>query len=159
MFLFVVLFLGTARAHANVVEEFVTGIHGQQIVFGSDGYLYVAGRQDNRVYRIDPVTREITTIAGTGIQGHSGDGGPATEANLVSPVGIAVADDGSIYISSETSHTIRKIDSNGIIQTIGGSAGLRGYNSESLMRDTLFASPYGLTLDSTEENLLQIVAT
>jgi uncharacterized protein (TIGR03437 family) len=70
----------------------------------------------------------ITTIAGTDISGFSGDNGPATQAQLYAPYGIAVGWDGSIYISDSLNNRIRRIAASGIITTIAGTgtAGLSG---------------------------------
>ena len=62
----------------------------------------------------DALGNVINTIAGNGVQGFSGDGGPATKAALLLPTGVAVGPDGSIYIA-ETSSRIRRVGPNGII--------------------------------------------
>jgi RHS repeat-associated protein len=62
----------------------------------------------------------ITTIAGTGVSGFSGDGGPATQAKVTSPCGANIAADGSVLIADSGNNRIRRIDLNGIIQTIAG---------------------------------------
>jgi RHS repeat-associated protein len=63
----------------------------------------------------------ITTFAGTGVAGFSGDGGPATSAKLDFPVGVAVGPDGSVYISEYNNMRIRKVDPQGIITTVAGN--------------------------------------
>jgi RHS repeat-associated protein len=63
----------------------------------------------------------VNTSAGTGVVGSSGDGGPATEAQISSPNGLAVGPDGSIYFSDYAVHRIRRIDPDGIITTIAGT--------------------------------------
>jgi len=89
------------------------------VAVGPDGSIYVADSANDRLRRIDP-TGIITTIAGTGVGGFSGDGGPATKARLSFPEGIAVGPDGSIYFGDEGNARVRKIDPDGIITTVAG---------------------------------------
>ena len=74
----------------------------------------------------------ITTIqtgAGNGAQGYSGDGGPANQAMLNSPWGVAVDSAGNLYIADSFNNRIRKVDTNGIITTVAGN-GTYGYTSD-----------------------------
>ncbi|MEW6298461.1 MAG: RHS repeat-associated core domain-containing protein [Thermodesulfobacteriota bacterium] len=86
---------------------------------GPDGSLYVAGL--DRVRRIRPDGSLVETIAGTGVPGYSGDGGPATAAQLDRPVGIAVTFDGSVFVMENDNNRIRRIDPDGIITTAVGT--------------------------------------
>lgn len=63
----------------------------------------------------------ITTIAGTGVAGYSGDGGAATSAMLYYPLGMAVDAAGNVYTADEKTCRVRKIDANGVIRTIAGN--------------------------------------
>jgi hypothetical protein len=63
----------------------------------------------------------ISTVAGTGIEGFSGDGGPATSARLRSPVGVAVDSAGDLYIADPPDHRVRKVTGAGIITTVAGN--------------------------------------
>jgi sugar lactone lactonase YvrE len=91
-----------------------------------EGNLYLALREGNAVYRIDPRARRIHHIAGTGEKGYTGDGGPAKLAKLSGPKGIAWAPGGLLYIADTESHTVRRIDlASGVIATVLG-AGERG---------------------------------
>jgi sugar lactone lactonase YvrE len=69
------------------------------LALGSDGALFVALSFDHRVVRVDPVSGAVTAVAGTGTAGFSGDGGPAGEAELGQPVGLAIDRRGHLYIS------------------------------------------------------------
>ncbi len=83
------------------------------------GNLYISA--DNRVRRVDGETGVITTIAGTGKNRYNGDDGPATEATLAEPKGIAVDSSGNVFVASNGSGRIRKVDAaTGVITTVAG---------------------------------------
>jgi uncharacterized protein (TIGR03437 family) len=84
------------------------------------GNIYVADTANNRIRRID-ISGTITTIAGNGWAGFSGDGGPATQAQLQQPYGIAVDPAGNLYIADLGNNRIRKVLPNGIITTFSPS--------------------------------------
>lgn len=92
------------------------------------GNLYLAERFGHRVRKID-VAGTITTIAGTGERGFSGDGGSATEAQLASPRSIAVDSAGNVYVADQNNHRVRRIDTFGVITTFAGT-GIRDRTSE-----------------------------
>jgi RHS repeat-associated protein len=92
--------------------------HG--LALGPDGAVYIADTANQRVRRVGS-DGLISTVAGTGTRGFSGDGGPATEAQLNSPYGVAVAADGTLYISDVDSHRVRQVTPDGIIHTIAGT--------------------------------------
>jgi len=88
----------------------------------SNGNLFVSDSPDSRVRRVNS-KGIITTIAGTGIYGYGGDGGPATSAVISYPRGIAVDKAGNVYFSDSANRRVRKIDTNGIITTFAGNGG------------------------------------
>lgn len=92
----------------------------QEIFLTEDGKVYFADQGNNRIRCIYP-DGTIRTVAGKGTAGFSGDGGIATEAELNSPEGFAVARDGTIYIADRYNHRIRMVSPAGIISTIAGS--------------------------------------
>jgi sugar lactone lactonase YvrE len=81
----------------------------QDLEIGPDGRLYFADTNNHVVRRIDLATGIITTVAGTGVKGYSGDGGPATQAELNRPFGVAFGTDGDLYISDTFNSRIRKV--------------------------------------------------
>jgi len=100
-------------------------------VFGPDGDLFIADSYNNRVRRIDHRTGLISTVAGTGERGFSGDGGPATLARLHFPEGIAVDKEGNLFVSDTVNRRIRRVDAHtGIIATYAGT-GETGVNAEN----------------------------
>ena len=91
---------------------------------GIDGFgnLFIA--DGNRIRRIDAATGVITTIAGTGVQGFSGDGGPASAAELWNAAGVAIDGLGNVYVSDSYNSRVRRIDATtGVIDTIAGDGG------------------------------------
>jgi RHS repeat-associated protein len=97
------------------------------VVLGPDGSVYIADSHNHRIRHVDP-DGTIHTIAGTGSPGFSGDGGPATQAQLYEPRGLAIGPDGSLYIADRHNHRIRRVSPNGMIYTVAGTdtAGFSG---------------------------------
>jgi len=93
----------------------------------------------------------ITTVAGTGVRGNTGDGGPATKAQLDHPFHVAFDKSGNLYFSDTFNHRIRKIDAkSGIITTIAGS-GKKGFGGDGgKATDAMFNEPYGICFDSND---------
>ncbi len=85
-------------------------------------------RLQNAVFKADP-TGVVTRIAGTGVVGYSGDGGPALSAQLNSPNGVAVDALGNVYIADSNNCRIRKVDGSGNITTVAGN-GNYGYSGD-----------------------------
>jgi trimeric autotransporter adhesin len=122
-----------------------------EIAVDSAGNLYIP---DGRSYRIRKVTPDglMTTVAGNGNEGYSGDGGPATSARIGKPFGIAIDSAGNVYIADSENHRIRKVNPAGIITTIAGN-GIEGYSGDgSLATSARIGIPYGIATDS-EGNL------
>ncbi len=94
----------------------------------SAGNLYVADGSSRRIRKVS-AAGIITTVAGRGTGQSSGDGGPATLAELIQPLGVAVDPAGNVYIADEGSNRIRKVNTAGIISTIAGN-GKQGFNGD-----------------------------
>lgn len=90
--------------------------------------VYVADTSNNVVRRITSAG-VISTIAGTGVQGFAGDGGPATQARLTAPTGLALDANGNLYIADYDNHRVRRVGTNGIITTVAGN-GSAGYSGD-----------------------------
>ena len=111
------------------------------------GNLYVALREGNAIYRIDLERETIHHVAGTGEQGYTGDGGPAPEATLAGPKGLAYAPDGVLYVADTENHVIRRIDlATGVITTALGT-GERGDGPEPEPRRCRMNRPHGIWMD------------
>ena len=111
------------------------------------GNLYVADTWDDRVRRID-ANGIISTVAGTGDAGRSGDFGPAIEARLDKPEGVAVGPVGNIYIADTDNHVVRRVDASGTITTIAGT-GDRGYSGDGgSATESALSEPRAVAVDS-----------
>lgn len=99
--------------------------------FGPMGrYLYVADCFNYRVRRVDMNSGEITTLAGNGEQGHTGDGGPATEARIDEIYAVQVDARGDVYLLQRFNPAVRKVDvGTGVITTVAGD-GTAGYGGD-----------------------------
>lgn len=100
----------------------------QGIAVDSKGNLYIADYANHAVRRIDP-TGVIQTAAGNGTAGFSGDGGPATSAQLNHPYDVAVDSAGNLWIADRGNFRIRRVDPAGIISTVAGN-GTSGYSGD-----------------------------
>jgi hypothetical protein len=93
-----------------------------------DGGYLIADAGNDRVRRVFP-DGTIRTVAGTGMYGFSGDGGPATAANLQAPLGVAVLPDGGFLIADAAAARVRRVSATGIITTVAGN-GTRGFSGD-----------------------------
>jgi len=116
------------------------------VVFDNIGNLYISVNGDSKVSKVDFSTGIITTVAGTGVSGFSGDGDVASKAQLSNPTGLALDGKGNLFISDSGNERIRKVDLNtGIISTIAGT-GVNGFTNEGrLAIKTQLSNPLGLT--------------
>ncbi len=134
---------GPATA-ANLNGPFALAIDAAGNIIFADGY--------NHVVRKVSTSGIITTIAGRISAGYSGDGGPATDAELNNPVGIAIDAAGNIYIADDHNNVIRKVNPSGIISTVvgNGTAGFSGDGGPATA--AAMDLPIGIAFD-TAENL------
>nr|HMS62917.1 hypothetical protein [Solirubrobacteraceae bacterium] len=94
----------------------------------SDGSVLIADVDNHRIRRVSP-GGTITTLAGTGTLGFSGDGGPSTTAQLYRPSGVAVETDGSVLIADFNNHRVRRVSPGGTITTVAGT-GTAGFSGD-----------------------------
>src|SRR6516165_10328568 len=90
------------------------------LAFDPGGNLCFSDTYNHCIRRIDMHSGVITTIAGTGESGFSGDGGPATQARMNQPYGIVIDRSGNIYTADRLNGRVRRIDSGGAITTLAG---------------------------------------
>jgi uncharacterized protein (TIGR03437 family) len=120
------------------------------ITLDRSGNLYIWDGQSSKVRKVD-TSGVITTVAGNGIPGYTGDGGPATAAEIFangSVFGLAVDAAGNLYISDGENHVVRKVNTAGIISTVAGtgSPGFSGDGGQATSAQLDF--PAGIALDS-----------
>jgi sugar lactone lactonase YvrE len=105
-------YIGDGKPATSAVFNLPTNL-----AFDPAGNLYVADTSDSRIRKITP-SGTISTFAGNGITGYSGDGGPAKKASLYFPYGVAPDSKGNVFIADSSNSAIRKVDKSGTITTL-----------------------------------------
>jgi YVTN family beta-propeller protein len=120
------------------------------IIVDAAGNLFIADLYNHRIRKVDAATHVITTIAGLGSAGYSGDGGPAAAAELNQPLGVALDGAGNVYIADADNDVVREIDARtGIITTVAGN-GSPGFSGDGgPATDAQLFFPFRVTLDGT----------
>ncbi len=117
----------------------------EAVAHGPDGDVYV-GDAAGRVRKIEAESSIITTVAGNGVHGYSGDGGPATDARIGSPTAICFDGDGNLYFTDRDFHVVRKVDTAGRISTIIGT-GEAGFSTDGTPAgEAMLHKPFGLAV-------------
>ena len=121
---------GTIRVVAGTGQQWDKGdgalavsaclVHVMSVAYGPGGDLYIGDAAVGRIRRVDATTGIITTCAGIGLPGYSGDGGPASEARIHSPDAIRFDTEGNLYFADSKCHVIRRIGRDGLITTVAG---------------------------------------
>jgi len=108
--------------------------------------LYIADTDNHRIRKVD-LTGTITTVAGNGNKGYSGDGDPATAAQINAPTGLEVDSTGNLYIADKNNHRVRKVDNEGIITTFTGT-GKSGTSTDGILAGVAqISQPSDVALD------------
>ncbi len=138
---------GPATAAALGFAGDASGRPANFLAVDAAGRLFIADSANHRVRRVD-TDGTITTVAGNGTAGSSGDGGPATAATLRTPVGVAVDGDGTLYVADRDSHVVRRVDPGGTITTVAGT-GAPGFSGDGgPAAAARLQEPHGLALDA-----------
>jgi NHL repeat-containing protein len=118
------------------------------VTVDSAGNLYIPDLNNDRIRKVAASTGTISTVAGNGTQGHGGDGGLATNAELYQPDGVAVDDAGNLFIADTNNHRIRKVAAGtGTISTVAGN-GTLGYSGDGgLATSAELYTPYVVVVD------------
>jgi sugar lactone lactonase YvrE len=121
------------------------------VAFDGRGNLYIADHDNNRVRRVDPAG-VITTVAGNGTQGATGDGGPATAAALSLPISVAADASGNLAIADQGNNKVRRVDAgNGVITTLAGTGDVGLYGMGGPATSAVISAPRGVLLDAAGE--------
>jgi sugar lactone lactonase YvrE len=113
-----------------------------------DGNLYIADVNFGLVQKVSAADGAITTVAGNGASGYTGDGGAAILAQVSGPSGMALDGAGNLYIADQKNNVIRKIDANGVITTFAGT-GTQGYSGDGgPATEARLRSPGSVALDA-----------
>jgi len=118
-----------------------------------NGAVYFCDSGNNRVRRISATDLTITTVAGNVKAGYSGDGGPASQASLNNPQGLAFDAAGNMYIADQGNFVVRKVDSHGIITTVAGSPKSPALGDGGPATQAFIGGPTDVSVD-TAGNLL-----
>jgi len=116
------------------------------LAMDSGGNLYIAEGLGRRVRMVSP-SGTITTVAGNGTRGDSGDGGSATSAQFMSPVALALDTSGNLYIADDVAGRVRKVTQSGIISTVAG--GRNAGATDGGLATYIYINPTGLAVDAT----------
>lgn len=123
------------------------------LAVSEDGILYIADQSNNRVRAVDLATGVIRTVAGTGAAAYNGDDVVATETGLAGPSGLAIADDGTLFIADSFNGRVRAVDPRtGLIRTVVGDGAQYKYQGPDEPPSRSLSRPSGIALDD-EGNL------
>ncbi|MGW1077689.1 DUF6065 family protein [Streptomyces sp. NPDC002537] len=115
----------------------------------SEGNVYIADTGNHRVRRVDAGSGTISTVAGNGTAGFSGDGGPAVQAALKYPRGVGVDSEGNLYIADTGNHRVRRVDAgSGTISTVAGNGTAGSFGDDGLAVQAALNLPFGVVADS-----------
>jgi DNA-binding beta-propeller fold protein YncE len=141
------VFLATALlVAAPAKSQPIELIYPNGLALNRDGNIYISDIGAHRVLKLDR-QQKLSLIAGTGEAGFSGDGGPATEARLSSPMDLAFDADGNLLVADTFNHRIRRIDSRGLITTIVGDGKKNYSRREGSALEVSLNNPQSLALD------------
>lgn len=146
-------FAGTGEKQLPVEDKPATGtpVLGPRALFIQERILWVALREGHSIWKVDLDKNNWQHLAGTGKQGFSGDGGPARQATLNGPKGIAADASGNLFVVDTENQMIRRIDSKtGIIETIAGRGPKhRGFGGDGgSATEASFDRPHGICVGS-----------
>lgn len=123
------------------------------LAFDADGNLFFSDTFNHCIRRVDARTHVITTIAGSGERGFSGDGGEATYAMLNEPYGVVVDQAGTVYFADRLNRRVRRVEAPGIISTLAGNGSGKFSGDGGQAAEAGLVEPNGLALDEAQERL------
>lgn len=142
----------TPSSGANGSSALTAGFDNILDLRYNSGFLYVI--ELHRIRKIDVALQLIYNVAGTGVAGFSGDGGPATSAQLNNPTSITFDGSNNMYIADVLNQRVRKVTAAGVISTYAGT-GTAGFSGDGgAATSATFQYPYSLGFDNTNNSLL-----
>jgi sugar lactone lactonase YvrE len=140
---------GTAGYNADLIPATTAKLNNPFGVYASNsGNVYIAEYGGHRIRKIDPSSGEISTVAGTGVNGFNSDNISATTAKINTPTRILVDSSERIFIADQQNNRIRKVEA-GIITTVIGS-GAYGYGGEGVSATAVsFSNPFAIAMDAS----------
>ena len=140
--------LGSGPAGENGPATAASLLSPIGIAIDGGGNLYFSDTVRNRILRVDAATKILTRFAGSDTQGFSGDGGPATAANMFGPDGLAIDAAGNVYVAESNNHRVRRIDAaTKVITTIAGNGAGSFAGDGGLATSASLSSPGAIALD------------
>src|SRR5262245_4928968 len=129
------------------------------VEIGPDGALYICEVRNHRVLRLDLKSGELTTVAGNGTKGYSGDGGPAGAAQLNEPYEVRFDKAGNLLFVEMQNQLVRKVDAKtGVISTVAGT-GKKGFSGDGgPATKAEFSSPHSIALDAADNIYIADIA-
>jgi DNA-binding beta-propeller fold protein YncE len=131
---------GGPAAQAKLNNPFDVALDGKGNLFFSDTF-------NHCIRRVDAKTGIISTVAGCGEKGYSGDGGPAMKAKLDEPYGVELDKEGNLYIVDRLNYCVRRVNASGTIETIAGTGKAGSGGDGGPAREAMFKEPNGIALD------------
>ncbi len=119
------------------------------VTVDGSGNIYIVDEDNHRVRKID-TSGNISTFAGTGLQGFSGNNGPATDAQLQFPRDIVIDSAGNIYIADKSNSVVRKIDTSGTITTFAGGGSFGNVGDGGAATEAFLNNPSALAVDGSD---------
>ncbi len=119
----------------------------RSLAFDLEGNLFIADTYNHCIRKVD-TSGIISTVAGTGVKGYSGDGGPAIQAKLYQPQGIVLDPAGNLFIADSVNNRIRMVATNGVITTVAGTGASRYSGDGGPATQATLSHPSGIDIDS-----------
>lgn len=121
------------------------------LVIGPDGALYWAEFGSHRILRLDLASRKITVIAGNGTRGYSGDGGPASKAQMNTPHEVRFDSKGNIYVAERDNHVVRYVDMKTLIISTAAGTNMAGFSGDGgPANKAQLNQPHSIALDRSD---------